>query len=133
MTDFGTAALMQHWKQRRQQQFAAAVASASGANQTIAMSEAVRVVDVAQAERPGTGSFHVCNIGQTPRPRIATMPHVRRDRVSSQAIPKRKFPLDDLVLLAWRQSCPNRCADPRSRDVQETKKNARNLKISGVR
>jgi restriction system protein len=57
MTDFGTDALMQHWKRRREQQFAAAVGSASGTSQVIGISETLRVVDVAKGELTFTGQI----------------------------------------------------------------------------
>ena len=40
-SDFGTDALIQHWRRRREQQFASAVASASGRSEVIAISESI--------------------------------------------------------------------------------------------
>lgn len=40
-SDFGTDAVIQHWRQRREQQFAAAVGGASGRSEVIAISESI--------------------------------------------------------------------------------------------
>jgi len=53
--EFGTDALIQHWKRQRAQQFAAATGSASGRSFPIAVSEAVRVIDIPNAELVASG------------------------------------------------------------------------------
>ena len=53
--DGGTAALIQQWRRRREQQFVAATGSASGSSYVIGVGEAVRMIDVPTAELIATG------------------------------------------------------------------------------
>ena len=53
--DFGTGALIQHWRRLQERQTASAVASASGASQVLGVGESIRIIDVPAAELILTG------------------------------------------------------------------------------